>query len=520
MNLYSLRVYIVTIFIFTVVLLRYYAMFSTDQLGAVDLAIDEAQYLFWSQNLNFGYYSKPPFIAWILSLPSTFCNEIGPCLRTIQPIAFLFTTLFSGACTYELTKDIKATALTCISFIILPLSSFYSQFATTDAWLLFFWSFSLYCFIKSIKTHKLFWWLILGVSVGFGLLTKYSMIFFIVSSFLFLLISRQIRFAGPWISLLVIIIVFSPNIFWNFSNDFPTLKHHVEMTTLNNSLLIRPYSFVEFFVGQFLVFSPFIFTLFLFICLHVFTKKRNCFSKSVFLTNNSNKLLKFQLPIIFSLPFFFSILCLSLIGETELNWCSPVAISVCILVCSCLNDKDIFKSIIVQKITTTLFTLSILFNLLFFLSFTNGPKIVKYLGFQENPKFNPFLQVKGYKELATTIAPIVNQENPIIVSNHRGILANLSIYFPSITVKSINEHKTINHHWDLMYRINDDDLNKKLLIILVEENKNYLKSNSIALFKKKFNYIKETKFSNIYLEGKKNKKVISFWASNKKNFNP
>ncbi len=517
MNLYSFRISSITIFILTVVSLRYYAMFSTDQLGAVDLAIDEAQYLFWSQNLNFGYYSKPPFIAWILSLPSTFCNEIGPCLRTTQPIAFLFTTLFSSACTFELTKNIKATALTCISIIILPLSTFYSQFATTDAWLLFFWSFSLYCFIKSIKTQKLYWWLILGVSVGLGLLTKYSMIFFIISSFLFLLISRKIRFAGPWITLIVIIIVFSPNIFWNFSNDFPTLKHHVEMTTLNNSLLIRPYSFFEFFIGQFLVFSPFIFTLFLFICLHVFTKKRVFFTESGFFLNNSNKFLKFQLPIIFGLPFFFSILCLSLIGETELNWSSPVAISVCILVCSCLNDKDIFKSFTAQKITTTLFTLSILFNIFFFLSFINGPKIVEYFDVQENPKLNPFLQVKGYKELATTIAPIVNRENPIIVSNHRGILANLSIYLPSITVKSINDQKTINHHWDLMYRINNEDFKKKLLVILVDENKNSSKSNNVLL-RKKFNYISETSFPNIHLEGEKNKKVISFWASNKENF--
>ena len=277
MHLNSLRTSVIFIFILTVVLSRYYAMFSTSQLGSVELAIDEAQYFFWSQNLDFGFFSKPPFIAWILFLPSTICNELGPCLRTLQPIAFLFTMLFSGAITFELTKDIKASALTCISIIILPLTTFYSQFATTDAWLLFFWSFSLYCFVKSIKTQKIFWWLILGISVGLGLLTKYSMIFFVFSSFLFLLFSRQLGFYKPWICLLIAIIIFSPNVYWNFSHDFPTLKHHVEMTTLNERVLINPHSFIEFFIGQFFVFSPFIFTLFLYISFYILYRKKKYF---------------------------------------------------------------------------------------------------------------------------------------------------------------------------------------------------------------------------------------------------
>ncbi len=28
---------------------------------------DEAQYWLWSQNLDFGYFSKPPLLAWFLS---------------------------------------------------------------------------------------------------------------------------------------------------------------------------------------------------------------------------------------------------------------------------------------------------------------------------------------------------------------------------------------------------------------------------------------------------------------------
>ena len=36
-----------------------------------DLFVDEAQYWFWGQNLDFGYYSKPPMIAWVIRFFNT-----------------------------------------------------------------------------------------------------------------------------------------------------------------------------------------------------------------------------------------------------------------------------------------------------------------------------------------------------------------------------------------------------------------------------------------------------------------
>ena len=40
-----------------------------------DLFGDEAQYWIWSQKLDFGYYSKPPFVAWIISFFTFFLGN-------------------------------------------------------------------------------------------------------------------------------------------------------------------------------------------------------------------------------------------------------------------------------------------------------------------------------------------------------------------------------------------------------------------------------------------------------------
>ena len=36
----------------------------------IDLVLDEAQYWTWSRELSFGYFSKPPMIAWVIRAAS------------------------------------------------------------------------------------------------------------------------------------------------------------------------------------------------------------------------------------------------------------------------------------------------------------------------------------------------------------------------------------------------------------------------------------------------------------------
>lgn len=41
----------------------------------IPFSVDEAQYLVWSRDLQMGYYSKPPFVAWILSTATQVCGS-------------------------------------------------------------------------------------------------------------------------------------------------------------------------------------------------------------------------------------------------------------------------------------------------------------------------------------------------------------------------------------------------------------------------------------------------------------
>ena len=140
--------FIICILFFLILFAKLYAIFSPSLLGDIDLAIDEAQYIFWSKSLETGYFSKPPFIAWVQSLNQA-CGENYQCYRSLQPFAFFLSSIFCGLSTFRLTNNVKAACLSAFLFLTLPLSTFYSQFATTDAWLLLLWSASTFFFIMA-----------------------------------------------------------------------------------------------------------------------------------------------------------------------------------------------------------------------------------------------------------------------------------------------------------------------------------------------------------------------------------
>ena len=71
------------IFFLLAALVKIIALVLTD----FDLFGDEAQYWLWSKKLAFGYYSKPPFLAWIISF---FTNFIGSSFISLKLIPFIF----------------------------------------------------------------------------------------------------------------------------------------------------------------------------------------------------------------------------------------------------------------------------------------------------------------------------------------------------------------------------------------------------------------------------------------------
>ena len=57
-----------------------------------DLFGDEAQYLIWSEKLDFGYYSKPPLLAGVIRIVTILFGSSFNVLKTIPVVIYFFTS--------------------------------------------------------------------------------------------------------------------------------------------------------------------------------------------------------------------------------------------------------------------------------------------------------------------------------------------------------------------------------------------------------------------------------------------
>src|SRR4051794_18158405 len=70
--------------------------------SVVDLFFDEAQYWAWSRELAFGYFSKPPLLAWIIALAERVCGSSEACIRAPAPVLYFATSLLVYAVARQL----------------------------------------------------------------------------------------------------------------------------------------------------------------------------------------------------------------------------------------------------------------------------------------------------------------------------------------------------------------------------------------------------------------------------------
>lgn len=226
-----------------------------------DLFFDEAQYWAWAQTPAFGYYSKPPLIAWLIALTTSVCGQAEACIRVSSPILHTATALAISALATRL-YDQRTGIVSAIAFALIPGVSVSAAIISTDVPLLLCWALALLGFAALFDTKS--WWaaLVLGLAFGAGLNAKYAMAWFILCAGLYVMATPSRRFilrdARLWAALALGFACIVPNLIWNQAHSFATFAHTADNAKWEGALL-HPAKAVEFFLSQFGVFGPFYF---------------------------------------------------------------------------------------------------------------------------------------------------------------------------------------------------------------------------------------------------------------------
>ncbi len=233
-------------------------MFST-----LNLSVDEAQYWRWSTEFDWGYYSKPPMIAWIIGLSTSIFGHDEWAIRLLAPFLHATTGIFLFLAGRRLWSE-KEGFFAAAIYLTMPGVWLSSTIISTDAALLMFWSAGLYALTRLRDQQNLTNAALLGIAIGLGFLSKYAMVYFLIGLALALLFDQTGRRAllSPRgaVTALAAGLILTPHALWSLGNGFKTIGHTADNANWGEDMF-NPDEFFTFFFDQFGVFGPVSFAL-------------------------------------------------------------------------------------------------------------------------------------------------------------------------------------------------------------------------------------------------------------------
>ena len=375
-----------------------------------DLVLDEAQYWTWSRELAFGYFSKPPMIAWVVRGASEICGDSEACLRSASPVLYTlasFVIYLTGRALY----GSRIGFWSAIVFDTLPGVSYSSNLITTDVPLILCWTLMLYAWVMLVKRPSMTTAVLLGVAIGVGLLAKQAMVYAFLCIACHALVSSEARNALKGgrgiVATLIALALFAPNVIWNAEHGFPTVRH----TGTNIGWkypFIHPMRLLDYVVGQFGVFGPILFVVLLRVAWREIRRP-----------SDPEKILLLS----FSLPVLALLAIQALLSRAHGNWSATAYPSATILVTAVMFELD----------RLILFRVSLGLHLATAVILAAVPAFALQLPMFE--RFKAFSRVVGWREAADVVRGKLAEEGyGSILVDTREMAGELLYYLRDVPV--------------------------------------------------------------------------------------
>ncbi|MFA7430631.1 MAG: glycosyltransferase family 39 protein [Rhodospirillaceae bacterium] len=392
-----------------------------------DLSFDEAQYWGWAQDPSFGYFSKPPLVAWVIWLTTAIGGDAEPWVRLGATLAHAGAAL-ALFLVGRILWDGRVGMWVALVYATLPAVSMSSLLISTDPFLLLFWALALHAYIRALRADGLGWWLLLGLWVGLGLLSKYAMVFFVGSMVLHLAWSAEdrpwLRRAGPWLAMAVGGLVYLPNLWWNRTHGFASYRHTGENVNLKSDLF-NPGELAEFLGSQFGVFGPLLFGALLVLLLVRFRV--------------AARDPRLRLLLAFTVPVLAAISAQAFLSRANANWAASAYVAASVLVVGWLWDKGRWRMLIQASVALHLLAAGVAYNL---------DTVQRLTG----KTIGPLQKMQGWEELGAQLRA-VKAEHPDLqlLFDDRKLMASMLYYARPVVFDAVmfRQMPGIQNHYEL-----------------------------------------------------------------------
>ncbi len=228
--------------------------------GRIELSQDEAYQWIWSKHLALSYYSKPPLIAYTQFLGTWLWGDTEFGVRFFAPvIAAVLGFMVFWFCAREFNARL-GFALILITTAT-PLLAGGANLMTIDPLSVLFWTAAMLAGWRAVQPggaarH----WAWVGLWMGLGFLSKYTALFQWLCWAVFFALwppaRRHLRRPGPYLALLVNLLLALPVLVWNSHHGWVTVTHLNGRADFGDALHFTSRFLVEFAGSEFGLLNP------------------------------------------------------------------------------------------------------------------------------------------------------------------------------------------------------------------------------------------------------------------------
>lgn len=217
--------------------------------------LDNARYLAWS------YVSYPPVAPFIARVALTLFGLSMIWVRFFATLASAIAMVLTGLMVREMGGRRWAQVVAAVAAAIAPYAMLGGVLFHYSSFDYLWWVLIAYLMVRLLKTDDPRWWLAIGAVIGVGVMTKYTIVFYVAGIVVGVILTSARRYLlSPWlwggiaISLLFVV----PNLIWQYQHDFITLDF-LRSIHLRDVRIGRTEGFVteQFFLVTNLVTIPF-----------------------------------------------------------------------------------------------------------------------------------------------------------------------------------------------------------------------------------------------------------------------
>ncbi|HRP32999.1 MAG TPA: glycosyltransferase family 39 protein [Agriterribacter sp.] len=267
-----------------------------------DLHRDEYLHLDQSNHLAWGFLSVPPVTSWVSYLIKILGNTVF-WIKFFPALFGALTTLLVWK-TIELLKgDLFALIFgaSCITFSVLFRINLLYQPNSLD---ILCWTTFYYLLLRYLSSFQSQWLYYMAVTLAIGFLNKYNIVILIAGMLPAILFTPQrkiFRCRHLYLALALFLLLISPNLIWQYQNNFPVIRHLSELSELQlvhvsrwsfirSQLLFFPGTFVVILTGLFAllryapykIYRPFFWSLFFTLGIFLFFRAKDYYALGIY----------------------------------------------------------------------------------------------------------------------------------------------------------------------------------------------------------------------------------------------